>query len=335
MAKESKYKYKIETDKEPTNFIIYKAVSPSDKIYIGITSKKSIKRIAAHYTASLKPKNQYPFARSIRKYGIENIKWFIIDYANSPEEMKELEKYWIQKLNTYVYNKNNNGYNITIGGDGNHGYIFTDKDKKLMSELKKLYFEERPEEKEKLCSMGKEYMSDSANREKHSEIMKDYYTEHPEKKNSLKMEEIHKENPEWSKSISERQKIHFSDLTNREEQSRKMNEFYEQHPEMRTHISDSLKEYYKNESHREQASISKGAKPFNVYNKDTFEFVGQFINKSICAEKLNVIKPNINKCLKGERKYNKGYLFYYPENDPFLNQELSNSQQDSSFLIVK
>lgn len=45
----------------------------------------------------------YPFYRAIRKYGIKNLKWSIIDYATTSEELNEKEKYWISYYDTYIY----------------------------------------------------------------------------------------------------------------------------------------------------------------------------------------------------------------------------------------
>ena len=75
----------------------------------------------------------FVFYRAIRKYGFDNFDFKIIE-ANIPlKYINEKEKYYIKKYNTLLPN----GYNMTIGGEGTHGYKHTDETKKLMSEKKK------------------------------------------------------------------------------------------------------------------------------------------------------------------------------------------------------
>lgn len=52
--------------------------------------------------------------RAIRKYGIENFTFEVIQYA-LPEELEELEQYYIDLYDTY---KGKHGYNETAGGEG-------------------------------------------------------------------------------------------------------------------------------------------------------------------------------------------------------------------------
>ncbi|NCZ75939.1 MAG: DUF933 domain-containing protein, partial [Betaproteobacteria bacterium] len=80
------------------------------------------------------------------------------DTASSLEELREKEKMNIQKYNSHYIH--GNGYNMTYGGEGNHGYIFTEEDKKKMSEGQRKRFE-NPEEKEKLALQSRNYWNDN------------------------------------------------------------------------------------------------------------------------------------------------------------------------------
>lgn len=121
--KKIKPKIRVEkTTKSKTKFIVYKAQSPSNRMYIGITSVPLKRRIYRHVYSAITQNKQYAFSRAIRKYGIDNIEWEIIDYAKDYNELLELEKYWIKKLNTVVPN----GYNLTSGGEGTFGYHLTE-----------------------------------------------------------------------------------------------------------------------------------------------------------------------------------------------------------------
>lgn len=119
--------------------IIYKATNKiNNKTYIGQTSKKFSKRKIDHKSRA----NTRNFAISaiysaINKYGWPNFIWEIIEDCYSKEELDEMEYHYIMQYDTY-----NNGYNLTLGGDGGGcGYKHTKETKQKMSELKNgMYF---------------------------------------------------------------------------------------------------------------------------------------------------------------------------------------------------
>lgn len=53
--------------------------------------------------------------RSLNKYGKHNHKKEILEQVKTKEELRERERYWILKLESY---KREKGYNISMGGDG-------------------------------------------------------------------------------------------------------------------------------------------------------------------------------------------------------------------------
>ena len=90
---------------------IYKiSNSINDKLYIGKTCTTLSNRWS-HYISDY-TKYDWHLYRAMRKYGIEN---FSIELVEECEDNKlnEQEQYWINYYNSY-----NNGYNMTIGGDG-------------------------------------------------------------------------------------------------------------------------------------------------------------------------------------------------------------------------
>lgn len=92
---------------------------------------------------------------AILKYGIENFKIELILTNILEEDIDELEKYYIKKYNSYF--KNNQGYNMTEGGQGIHGYKHTKETKELISKLSKHYWidlkQNNIEEYNRLCKL--------------------------------------------------------------------------------------------------------------------------------------------------------------------------------------
>lgn len=83
------------------------------KVYIG-QSKEIEKRIRRHKKAVVNKNDKaynYPLYKSIRKYGIENFSFKIIEEC-LVSELNEKERFWIKYYNSFF-----EGYNQTFGGD--------------------------------------------------------------------------------------------------------------------------------------------------------------------------------------------------------------------------
>lgn len=96
------------------NIVVYKIISPTNKVYIGI-SGDFYKRKKSHINnAHNKKCSDYntTIKQVIRKYN-NLLKWEIIDCAANYEVAFELEKRYILHFDSY-----NNGYNMTPGGEG-------------------------------------------------------------------------------------------------------------------------------------------------------------------------------------------------------------------------
>ena len=115
------------------NWTVYRHITPNGKSYIGITSKKPRKRWLNG--KGYNPK--FPFGKAIEKYGWENIKHEILDTNLTEYEAKCLEEYYIFSYRTYVGFSDCNGYNCTLGGDGQVGFKFDESTIKRMSEATK------------------------------------------------------------------------------------------------------------------------------------------------------------------------------------------------------
>lgn len=77
------------------------------KKYVG-QSRNIESRFKSHMSCDAKLKTE--LGEAIRKYGKENF-YFIILQECQINELDELERFWIKKLDTYT-----NGYNMTFGG---------------------------------------------------------------------------------------------------------------------------------------------------------------------------------------------------------------------------
>jgi group I intron endonuclease len=102
------------------DYIIYKLTFKNNKSYIGLTNDLN-GRIYEH-CRSAKLEKQYKISRAVRKYGLFSVE--ILENNLTADEAKIAEVEFISSYNTYK-----TGYNMTLGGDGVCGYVFTDKDR--------------------------------------------------------------------------------------------------------------------------------------------------------------------------------------------------------------
>lgn len=101
---------------ENTKWTIYRHVSPSGKVYIGITSKEINRR----WRYGTGYSNCILFQRAINKYGWNNIKHEILFTNLDGDKAKKLEIELIRH-----YKDLGISYNITNGGDGHLGCSWT------------------------------------------------------------------------------------------------------------------------------------------------------------------------------------------------------------------
>lgn len=132
------------------NFHVYKLTSPSNKIYIGITSNLPKRR----WNNGNGYRNSTYIKHAILKYGWENFKHEIIASNLSKEEAINLEIKLIKELNT---TNPNIGYNITLGGEGTFGYFHSEETKMKISQ--KLKGKKKPPRSEKVRKSISEKLS--------------------------------------------------------------------------------------------------------------------------------------------------------------------------------
>lgn len=94
--------------------LIYKITGPSNKIYIGQTSKDLRTRMSAHKRDHIRPIRACPLYNDMLKYGFDNFKFEVVqDNINDQDELDMAERYWI---GFYDSCNLSNGYNQDNGG---------------------------------------------------------------------------------------------------------------------------------------------------------------------------------------------------------------------------
>ena len=101
---------------------IYKITNNlNNKIYIGLKTL-TVKESKSYYGSGTAIKN------AIKKYGKHNFTKTILEHNVADWDLlKEREQYWIEYYDSY-----NNGYNMTLGGDGTLGHIVSDETKEKL-----------------------------------------------------------------------------------------------------------------------------------------------------------------------------------------------------------
>jgi len=259
---------------------IYKIVFPNGKHYIGLTTISIEQRTNEHKKCA-KYGVKYYLYNAIRKYNmIDNIELIEIDTSDNVEELKEKEIRYIQEYNSYYMN--GRGYNMTYGGDGVNGYIYTEDVKQKMSEARIKFFENNPDEIQKMRERSKQYYENNPDAGKeHGERMKQHYINNPEARQKAsetsttqfeshesrqKMSEIkkqqYKDNPELLQKMSETTRKYFEDTPGArekhgealkifhisnpkagKEQGKKLKQHYINNPEARVQLSEKKKKY--------------------------------------------------------------------------------------------
>ena len=111
------------------------------KIYVGQTKTGRLnRRIFEHIHDIPYTKNTCVFHAALAKYGINNFEFKILETNIPKDQIDNKEKYYIALYQSYYRDENGNptnGYNMTFGGQGTHGYIFTEEDKAKMSKKNK------------------------------------------------------------------------------------------------------------------------------------------------------------------------------------------------------
>lgn len=116
---------------------IYKVTNLiNNKVYIG-QSDNIAQRWRIHRSHSLNNCGQdynCVFYKAIRKYGLENFKFEIIEECYK-DELNNREKYWIKHYKSYLGFKDCQGYNMTLGGQNTYPHYLSYTDVEEIQQL--------------------------------------------------------------------------------------------------------------------------------------------------------------------------------------------------------
>ena len=173
--------------KERTNSegVVYLIKFPNKKYYVGITTTSFEERKTNHLSHA--NTSNLPVHNAILKYG-KKVKWEVIDQADNWDDLTDLEIRYIKEYNSYI---DDNGYNLTNGGDGTVGYKHTEENNQKNSKRRTKYFEDplnkvkqseanklahtnNPQQAKNHSKFWKDKYKDSNEREKRATEMKNY-----------------------------------------------------------------------------------------------------------------------------------------------------------------
>jgi hypothetical protein len=285
---------------------IYKIIFPNGKHYIGLTTTSLEHRQKGHKKCANSGDTHLVY-NALRSYNmVDTFELIEIDTADTLEELRMKEIAYIQKYNSF--HKNGRGYNMTLGGEGTNGYVFTEEDKQKMSEAAKNYFanldaegrqkkseghkkpyednpelrqqvretklkyyKENPGARQQISEANLKRFEDPKEREKNSEAQIKHHKEHPErgKEHSERMQMRFQDNPNLGKEHSEKLKEYFKNPAAIQKNRESQTEYNKEHPEKGKKHSEKMKELFKNPEYKKKIADAKGRnKPFDVFKDE-------------------------------------------------------------------
>ena len=106
----------------------------NNKEYVGLTKRPLEERWKQHIYESNKQDSwewNTPLGNAIKKYGKDLFQVFVLEHCNSIDEMKQKEIQLIKERKSLA---TENGYNLTLGGDGRLGYKLSEETKRKIGQ---------------------------------------------------------------------------------------------------------------------------------------------------------------------------------------------------------
>ena len=182
----------------------------SEKWYIGQTIHPEA-RFKSHIYFATRIKNSNHFYRAIRKYGLDNFVYCVLEDNVLFENLNMREMDWIEYYDSFY-----GGYNLTLGGDGAKGVILSEEARRKISEFHKgkpawnsgkhgIYSDETLKKLSKAFKGRKAWNSGKTNIYSEETLRKISQSKtNPSKETRRKMSESHKGQIAWNRrSVSQ------------------------------------------------------------------------------------------------------------------------------------
>ena len=112
---------------------IYKIINKTNnKVYIGQST--NIKKRFKEHNFYISNNIKYPLYKAIRKYGLHNFEFIIIEVINDRKELDQKEQYWLDNYQSYLPEK---GYNLASTAGSKKNYKVSQETRLKMAKAKK------------------------------------------------------------------------------------------------------------------------------------------------------------------------------------------------------
>lgn len=266
---------------------IYKITNiKNNKIYIGQTKNFPQRRWTEH-KRDYGDGDTYLY-NAMKKHGVENFKFEVIESDINIEDLNDREIYWIEKLNSFCdYGK---GYNLTKGGGQNQEISEATKEKHRYNAAHGITGHTHIPRELVYTESVRQRMSQSQRKRVYSE------EELKRRKENALWNEA---NPFYGRHHSEETKNKLSEIM----KNRDVN--------ITEKCASSLKNYYKTHDHCFKGKFGKDSsrhKELYQYDKD-YRLIKIFETKGQAMEQLGIKgHSNLNKAIQSKRLY-KGYYW--------------------------
>lgn len=273
-------------------YCVYKHVTPSGKIYIGVTCKNPNRRWNRGKGYIL---NQH-FYRAIQKYGWDNITHEIVAEGLNKEQASQKER---ELISLYNANDRRYGYNHTSGGYD--GYELNDKQIEALRERTQKQFLDKT-----FKLKFDELMSNPERCKRVSEGLKRYYQSQEAREKASVAQKKKWKNEEYRTRLKEIAKERGAD------------------PEYRKKLSEVLAKKRSSEEYRNSVSgrNNPNAKSILQYST-TGEFVKSFDSIADACKELGANHSNIIACIKGRIKSSYGFVWVYAGEESSINEKVN------------
>jgi hypothetical protein len=163
------------------------------KRYVGQdgTNDPESNRYKGHLYLALETDDPRPLYRAIRKAYKESGGCTVgfsaeVVWRGPIEKLHEKEIYYIKKLHSYILDPKGDGsYNLTLGGEGSRGCVWSEESKRRLSEVHLQSYATNPSRSRKLSASLQAYYADEENCEKLSVAQLKSYAEDPARGKAL------------------------------------------------------------------------------------------------------------------------------------------------------